>query len=213
MEQIKEKIDVYLLAEAEKKKIEHTTEPNVFYPSSVGQCIRKAYFEKLTPKVFPVQMYKYFVIGNLAHDWLQTKIFPDGQHEVPFRITEGDIIISGRIDTLYPDRILEYKSISRLDYVKTKPKAEHVEQANIYMKATGIHKATIIYITKNEIDVVEHDIVYSEKLYKKTIAYFKRIYWYTSRKVEPKITKCGSPWSCEYCKKAKEGDKAPPKVS
>ena len=199
-----EKINKYLYDEAVRKREEHKIEPNVFYPSSCGQCIRKMYFERMTPKVFPPQMYKYFVIGNLTHEWLQKNIYSDGQNEVPIKWTEGDIIFSGRVDCRYPDRVLEFKSIGKLDYVRKKPKDEHVEQLNMYLHAMKIERGVVIYITKNELEVVEHEILYNPKLYKKTVAKFKRLYWYTSKGVEPKITKCGSPWSCEYCKKEKE---------
>ena len=191
----------YLQDEADKRLEEKKTPLNTFYPSSVGQCIVKAYHEKLEPKTFPVDTYKLFVIGNLTHEWLQSKIYADGQNEVPIKWEEGDIIISGRIDCILGDTILEFKSIAKLDYVQSKPKPEHLEQINLYMHKTGIHKGKIIYVTKNNLEIIEHDVEYSEKLYKKTINYFKRIYWYVSRKVEPKVKRCTTPWSCEYCKK------------
>lgn len=199
-----ERINKVLLDEATKRFEEKKTPLNVFYPSSVGQCVRKAYNEKINPKMFPVDTYKIFLIGNLTHDWLQNKVYPDGKHEVPIRWEEGDIIISGRIDCLLEDTIIEFKSIAKLDYVRNAPKSEHVEQLNLYLHALKMTKGVIVYVTKNNLEIVEHEITYSEKIYKKTINAFKRIYWYVSRGVEPKPKKCSTPWSCEYCKIGKE---------
>jgi len=199
-----ERVNKYLTDEATKRFEEKKTPLNVFYPSSVGQCIVKAYNEKLNPTMFPVDTYKIFLIGNLTHEWLQTKIYPDGKHEVPIRWEEKDIIISGRIDCLLDDVIIEFKSIAKLDYVKSKPKPEHVEQLNLYLHALKMIKGRIVYVTKNNLEIVEHEVEYSEKLYKKTIAYFRRIYWYVSRRVQPKVKRCTTPWSCEYCKKVKK---------
>ena len=197
---VKDLVDKYLGDEATKKREEKIVPMNVFYPSSAGQCIRKQWHEKKNPPVFPANVYKIFLVGNLTHDWLQSKIFTTGQSEVPMKWTDGEVSFSGRVDCIYDDRILEFKTIKDLGYVQSKPKPEHVAQINMYMHATGIHQGTIVYVTKNEIDILEHDVEYDESLYNDTVKGFKKLYKYLVQNKEPKPAKCISPWSCEYCR-------------
>jgi len=197
---VKEKIDKFLLDEAKKKREERDTPLNVFYPSSAGQCIRKLWHEKKVPPEFPPETYKHFLIGNLVHDWLQSKIFPDAQSEVRIKWEDGDIAFSGRVDTQLPDRLIEFKTITSLAYVKNKPKPEHVAQLNMYMHTTGVHQGTIVYVTKNEAEVLEHDVEYDPKLYKHTVKDFKKVYKALLDDKEPKPSTCKTPWACKYCK-------------
>lgn len=191
---------MYLMTEAKKKRDERVTPLNVFYPSSAGQCIRKLWNEKKVPVEFPPETYKRFLMGNLAHDWLQKYILPEAESEVSLKWTDGDIAFSGRIDAKLPDRLVEFKTIAALNYVKGKPKPEHFAQLNMYMHATGIHHGTIVYVTKNEVDVIEHDVEYSPKIYKQTVKDFRKVYKALVDNVEPKTSKCPTPWSCTYCK-------------
>lgn len=202
MEYTEARIDKYLLDKAKAKRIDRGVTPiDTFYPSSAGQCIRKRWNEWKVPKDFPAKTYKLFVVGDLVHEWLQSKIFPDAKSEVPVQWSDGEIKFRGRLDGLTADNvILEFKSIAKIDYVKDKPKPEHVAQLNMYLHAMGLPYGIIIYVSKNEMEVVEHEIQYSNNLYIETIEDFRKEYKYRVEDKEPKPSKCISPWSCEYCK-------------
>jgi CRISPR-associated exonuclease Cas4 len=196
----KELIEVYLLKEAEEKKKEHVNVLNVFYPSSAGLCPRKLYNEKKNPTIFPVDTYKRFVLGNMVHEWLQSKIYSEGKCEESIKWTEEDIVISGRVDCIYEDCVLEFKSIAALGYVMDAPKPEHVAQLNLYLHALGMPKGKIVYVNKADLAIVEHEVTYDPKLYTKTIDSFRKVYKALREDMEPKPSKCPSPWACEYCR-------------
>lgn len=201
---IRELLDQYLLTEAEAKRVEKDKDRklNIFYPSSAGQCVRKLWNEKVTPPEFPPEVYKKFLVGNLVHDFVQSKILKDFESEVPIKWFEGEIGFSGRIDSWDKKNgiIYEFKTISVLEYVRSKPKPEHVAQLNMYLHATGVSRGVIVYFTKNDVDVLEHWVDYSPELYLRTLKDFKKVYKYLLKNQEPKPNTCVTPWSCSYCK-------------
>lgn len=201
MSSTSELLDSYLISEAKLKADERTPpDNNTFYPSSAGYCLRKQYMERKNPALFKPLLYKYFLIGNLLHEWIQKNLFKDAECEVPIQWTDKGLKFRGRIDTKLPDLLLEFKSIASLNYVMTKPKTEHLQQLNMYMHATGIHSGKIIYFTKNDVSIVEHDVTYDKTLYNKTVATFKRLKKYLDTDTVPPISSCNLPYFCDYCK-------------
>jgi CRISPR-associated exonuclease Cas4 len=198
---IVERVNEFLLSEAKTKMDDRGIADNyTFYPSSAGQCIRKLWNERKHPVMFSPETYKHFLVGNLVHDWIQKNIFTDGHSEVPIQWSEGELKFRGRIDCELDNVLYEFKTIKELTYVKDKPKPEHVQQLNMYLHARNLPYGVIVYITKNSVDILEHKVEYDEKLYQSTVKFFKRLSKYLITNKEPKPSKCGGWWACDYCK-------------
>lgn len=200
---IKEKIDTIVLEKAKKRKEEHGDyKDDVFFPSEAGKCIRNLYYERKLQPEKPASLYKLFLTGDLIHEWIQKTIFNNDHYEVELKWQEGNLKFSGRIDTLLKDRIIEFKSIKNFNFIQKAPSSQHLEQINMYMKATGIHKGTIVYIQKDNFDTLEHDVEFDKKLYNKTISRFKKLNKALLENKPPIRLKCFGKkycWECNYC--------------
>lgn len=195
-------LDEKLLTDAQVKRDEKgNIDNNTFYPSSAGYCIRKQWFERKYPKIFPVQTYKHFLMGNLLHEWVQKNLFPNAINEESIQWTDKGLKIRGRIDCISDGIIYEFKSIKNLHYVKEAPKEEHVKQLNLYLHAKGYDKGVIVYFTKDDFSIVQHEVLYDNKLYNSTLREFKLLKKYLINNVEPKKL-CKMSWFCDYCKEA-----------
>ena len=203
MKMLKEKIDKIVLRKAKERKEEHGEyKDDVFFPSEAGKCIRNLFYEKKLQPEKPAYIYRLFLTGDLIHEWIQKSVYNEDKSEVEIEWNEGDIKFSGRMDVLLKDRIIEFKSIKNFAYVEKKPSSQHVEQINMYMKATGIHKGTIVYIQKDNFDVLEHDVEFDKKLYNKTISRFKKLNKALIENHPPTRLKCFGKdycWECNYC--------------
>ena len=205
MKTIQEKIDEFLIKEAQVKMDEKKTDDYTFYPSSAGYCIRKQWNDRKNPKLLPAGVYRKFVLGNMIHEFVQGKILTSEGYksEDSLQWVEGKLKLRGRIDTINHEEkiIYEFKSINSLTYVIKEPKVEHVKQLNMYLHNFPDYTGIIVYLDKNDINVVEHTINYDDKLYKSTIKEFKELSKYLIDNIDPIPKKCSTPWGCDYCPK------------
>lgn len=106
------------------------------------------------PKDFTDQTLMIFEIGNMYHDYVQKKIFPDDVQEYPVQIELDDCKIVGRVDLIVNGNVIDLKTISRLP---EEPKIEHIYQLNVYLEALNKPYGFITYIEKNPISFPTRD--------------------------------------------------------
>lgn len=194
-----EKLDIFLLNEEEKESSNHLKTENLFYAHECGLCPRLSFLERTSPIKESIKTLKVFRVGKIFHKFLQEEIFKGLSSEQEFTIHKKDLEIRGRCDILEGDIIIEFKTCRNLNYIFV-PKEENIEQLNFYLGASGLQKGKIIYIDKNNLEMMEFDINFDRKLFERTIENFEYIRDCLKKKlnikdVEPKF----SP-NCYYCK-------------
>ncbi|MEM0370990.1 MAG: CRISPR-associated protein Cas4 [Ignisphaera sp.] len=85
-----------------------------------------------------------FLIETLGHDNIKTEV----EYEKSIDVDGITYIISGRIDVIVGDYIVEIKT-SRFDI--SIPQNHHVLQTRIYLWLTGFKKALLLYITSSRV--------------------------------------------------------------
>jgi len=205
MTKINKLIEKYLDKKQEDDSSKHLPLlDNEFYASSVGGCPRLIYYSKVFPdrKKDPKSL-KVFVLGNLVHDFLQKEVL-SGESEVPLVIETKGVKIKGRLDQVDDNFIYEIKSVSTLRFVKEQPQKHHVLQLMLYLKAFKREKGKIVYVEKNTFDIIEHEIVFDEKIYDEAVEGFVSVFQSMSKNALP--DKTSEEWACKHCLFKKECD-------
>jgi len=208
-------IDKYLYREARTKTVGR------YYPSEVGQCIRKSWFSFKMPKPVEPGVTKIFEAGNLLHGFVVDVLKSDKTPEVtliesesPLKMKIDDFEISGRIDDIIQlehngEKILvEVKSTKSVDFLR-EPSEQYMMQLQFYMHATGIHKGVILYMEKNTLKSKSFAVDYDKDLADTIIKRFKALHLsLTSNSIphaEARQIRKNS-WMCNYCPYKKECD-------
>jgi len=208
-------IDKYLYREARAKTVGR------YYPSEVGQCIRKSWFSFKMPKQIEPGVSRIFEAGNLLHGFVVDVLKSDKTPEVtliesesPLKMKIDDFEISGRIDDIIRleyngEKVLvEVKSTKSMDFLR-EPSDQYMMQLQFYMHATGIHKGVILYVEKNTLKSRSFAVNYNKEIADTIIKRFKALHLsLTSNSIphaEAKQIRKNN-WMCNYCPYKKECD-------
>lgn len=106
-----ESVDEVLAKQIEKEQKERASKKRsgLMSPSSLGQCYRRQYYNRLNEPVtnpIPIETLKVFRIGNVVHKDIQGLL---DKNKVEVEFTEGDI--HGFIDHLEDDYVEDFKTI------------------------------------------------------------------------------------------------------
>lgn len=185
-----------------------------YYPSEIGQCMRKAYYSFINPKETDIELIKIFEAGNLVHDFV-SKIFESEKNpeieliekETPFELLIDDFIISGRIDNLILLKLenrkvlVEVKSTKALGLLE-EPKKEHIMQLQLYLGAKNIPDGVMIYIEKNTLKSKTFTVTYNSELYEQIINRCRKLHNHlknsSSPEPEARLIEENN-WMCRYC--------------
>ncbi len=185
-----------------------------YYPSEVGNCIRKSWYSYKYPRKHDKELIKIFQVGDMIHNFivgvLKSEKNPHVEligSEVPIKIEIDGVIISGRIDDVIEVKIdneiylLEVKSSRDLRYVN-KAKKSHVMQLHLYMYAKNIHKGIILYVEKNTLQSKAFEISYDEKIVNEAIGRLKKLHYHLIKHILPepeaRINE-EMKWQCRQC--------------
>mgnify|MGYP001615525314 CR=1 FL=1 len=132
-----------------------------YYPSEIGQCMRKVWYSFRNPKPFDKELKKVFEAGNRLHEFVADVFKSDKveevelvEKEIPFELAIDDFTISGRIDDLIRVKIgdkqalVEVKSTKNLKYME-EPSESHVMQLQLYLHARKLTEGILLYLEKN----------------------------------------------------------------
>lgn len=132
-------------------------------PSRICKCPRAAFMESygykepLTPKQEAI-----FSYGNARHEDIQKRFEGRGLVEAEREVWLDDPPILGYVDAIFDGFIVEVKTTNRSLEKLSKPLENHIWQANLYMYMTGIHKAVILYESKDPVDWKEFEISFDQ---------------------------------------------------
>ena len=210
-------MDKYIKSETWKRKIGR------YYPSEVGSCMRKIFYNILIPKDKDPKLQKVFAVGTIIHNFIAEVIKSDKTadevhyiaDELPFLLERDGYVISGRIDDLFILRhgtkimLTEVKSTKNIEWIKTKnkPSENHKDQLTLYMYAMGISNGTILYVEKNTLDTAIFEVEYDAERVKKILKKFDDIHYHLSNHIlPPKEAQENKDmqWQCRFCEFRKE---------
>lgn len=192
-----------------------------YYPSEVGQCLRRSWFNIKMPKPVEPEVTKIFEAGNLFHAFivevLKSEKNPEIkliESELPLKYKIDDFEISGRIDDLIQ---LEYNGEKVLIEVKStksigtlnEPSESYVMQLQFYMHATGIKNGAILYIEKNTLKSKAFFLEYDPTIAKEVIDRFRKLHSSIKNNEIPEAEaklKLNKRWMCNFCPYREECD-------
>jgi len=185
-----------------------------YYPSEIGNCIRKVWYSYKYPLEVKPDLAKIFEVGNIMHGFVVEVLKSERNREVellksefPLRIEGDGFIVSGRVDDLILVKesgkhwVVEVKSIKSIDAVDT-PDAKHIMQLQLYMHATGIHNGLVLYIDKTNLKCKVFPEKYSEEEAGKIMERFSQLHTLLSQNLLPLAEakkKEDMHWMCRYC--------------
>ena len=147
-----------------------------YYPSEIGNCIRKVWYSYKYPMEIEPDRLKVFEIGNILHEFI-IQVFKNEKNinsikfvssELPFKLQQKDFVVSGRLDDIVVAKeddkmtIIEVKTVRDMRSTKN-PNKNHVMQLQFYMHATGIKDGIILYVDKTNLKTKAFEIPYDEK--------------------------------------------------
>lgn len=176
---------------------------NEFYISSSGDCFNKEWLRRRYPKATADKTLGIFEMGNLIHDFIQRKVLSEKNLgiEVPVRGEYGIITLRGRADIVDYDRqkVYELKTVGfGLSHVKERPRDHHVRQITGYMDILGYDKGEIVYVSKQNLEVIQHEVVFDPSIMKSVVAEFEdKAKFADFPDIQP-----GKEyrWQCNYCR-------------
>ena len=208
-------IDKYLYREARAKVI------GKYYPSEVGQCIRKVWFSYKIPKQIEPHVTKIFEAGNMLHGFIVDVLKSDKNPEVtlletelPLKVPMEGFEISGRIDDIIRlehngEKILvEVKTCKSIDYLR-EPSEQYLMQLQLYLHATGIKRGVVLYIEKNTLRSKHFHVNYDRNMADTVFSRFKALDIALKNDSLPQAEAKQSQknkWMCGFCLYKKECD-------
>lgn len=212
---LEELITKALIDKRAKQEADREGKERTWYASSLGSCLRGQYFARLgvTPDSEPdSREMRIFDVGNQMEKWLVDLIVGSSADEIETqtRLFSKKWDISGR-----PDLVLRRDGKGRIFEIKTKhskafwwmkkegkPMRQHEQQLWFYLKMTGIEEGTIIYLSKDDLAIVEFIVrLDDEKLGKEVISQLKLLNkaWKEKDPTLLPLPEKGS-WQEKYCR-------------
>ena len=195
--------------------------PGKYYPSEVGQCLRKSWFNIKMPKPVEPEVTKIFEAGNLFHEFVVEVLKSDKNPEIelvademPLKYKIDDFEISGRIDDIIQLKyngekvLIEVKSTKSLEFLR-EPSEAYVMQIQFYMHVTEIKKGALLYIEKNTLKSKAFFMDYDPKIAETVIGRFKELHSSVAGNSMPgpeaKLN-YRKKWMCNFCAYKNECD-------
>ena len=182
-----------------KKEDHEPLSKGSFYASSVAKCPRQVLLEKLNPKMeISDRLLGIFLIGDALHEVVQEAV--GGEIEKEVVIKRGGITIRGRADIVTKDEVIELKTISDVSKVRLRPKHNHYMQLQVYLGGLKRKKGRLVYISKQNFEIVEHEIKFSKEAFEEAINYFKVIKDFEDKGKLPPRFETNWCWYCPFRK-------------
>jgi hypothetical protein len=159
-----------------------------YYPSEVGNCLRKVWYSYNYPQAIDIDKQKIFEIGNMIHAFVadvlksvkneEVKLL---KYEFPFDIRIDNFQVSGRVDDLLLLKVenkkllVEVKSTKNVEMIK-RPHFNHKLQLQLYMYATGVHDGAMLYVDKNNLKSRVFPINFNRQEAEKVVGRFRLLH-------------------------------------
>jgi len=151
---------------------EHNKPIESWHCSKLGSCLRGVYFERLgvkPDKEFTERELRIFDAGKMFENWVVGLI---GIGETQVRVEDKSLNVSGYTDLVIEDgkekRVIELKTKHSRSFWYMVDKGEganrqHMYQLWLYLKLLNIPEGSIIYISKDDLTMVEFPVRLSDK--------------------------------------------------
>ncbi|MEM3685458.1 MAG: PD-(D/E)XK nuclease family protein [Conexivisphaerales archaeon] len=198
-----------LLMMWQEENEDHERHEGEYYPSSIGSCIRKQYYEYTKPMPPSPETLAIFATGEGVHEAVAESLKRSGEvivnhTELPIklRITE-EIELSGRVDILLAEilgkkAVVEVKSTSS---IPSEPYESHMLQLQTYLHALAIDTGFMLYWDKRtgniESFMVKRDDIWLRRAGERVVILHEHI-----KKKAPPIKEAfeeGRYWECDQC--------------
>jgi len=220
----KELIDRNLMEEFKKEREKDQISKNLIASSS-GQCHRKRILETFIPKEVDERAMRLFWLGDVIHDKIQSLI--PGKYEVHIRgsflVPEFHFakeneqkLVSGKIDILTEDEILEIKTVHSRSF--SYDVSEHylfqvITYKEMYRILSGKEMKTgLIYVSRDDMRVAYIPIVedvsksFTEEVVKDWVEIEKEFEQFKEENILPEPAPRWD-WECRYCPFAPDCEK------
>nr|WP_276977855.1 PD-(D/E)XK nuclease family protein [Ferrimicrobium acidiphilum] len=149
-----------------ERSANHQRRVGVYYPSSLGYCLRKQYYAFYYPKFPDPAKLIVFSLGDATHELVAMALTKSGDVkvdavELPAKLeVQSGVVLSGRIDVLVAELdgekvVMEIKSASD---IPNRPYISHIIQIQTYLHTTGLMYGAITYVDKTSGKVETFDI-------------------------------------------------------
>ena len=221
-----------------ESKKQNTRISKNFYCSALSNCSRRLFYDKLGTAKDPSNITGLSIrrmdVGSAIHSLYQDYLVKAGlvasQDDIEVSIKDLEYRISGRMDGILTDPVLlekcvlEIKSVGTVDNANSLPYDSHLDQIQVYMHLTKIHKGKLLYIFLDkrekpinykgnypyvsDCDILEIDVTYDPEYVKKIYVKIKNIIDSLDKKTPPHAL-YGSQSDCKWCEfvsTCKKGD-------
>ena len=175
-------------------KERRVSDPKVIYVSEAANCLRKAYYDRVSPAPKLDIVNVVATLGNGIHYQLQDLLKGKGwRAEVEVKYQTKKITLIGHADLVSPEgEVIEIKTCNQ---VPGKPWTNHVLQLNAYLTMLKASKGYIIYVARDG-KVRVFDIKPRKDLFDRLIKRAYYLHYCLIEKREPRPEK--GPL-CDYC--------------
>lgn len=217
---IKTILENKLLKEQDERKTKERS--GKWNPSSLGQCYRRQYWNRLNiPQSNPpdVRTLSIFKVGNLFEEFVFSLMPLEIERQVKTETTD----CLGYADGVFENEVIELKTqhsrkfwhVNKeknetqqqgIEFSITQHNPEHIMQAGFYAVTLGKEFIRLIYISKDDLCIDEYQIKMTDEIKKKIEDEFKTLNYYWDKKELPPAVprlypdkKLGGFKECQYC--------------
>ena len=183
-----------------------------YYPSGIGDCLRKQWFSYKFPQEHDKELIKIFATGNMFHDFITDVLKSEKNNhiklidsELPLIIKRNNFIISGRIDNLVLLKVDNKKILVEVKSCKSlpqDPKPENIMQLQFYMYATRVWDGALVYVQKDNLQTKTFHIRCKKETAYRIMQRFEDLHNFLTKNQIPKPEAKLKPkmkFMCTYC--------------
>jgi hypothetical protein len=187
----------------------HGRKVGQYYPSGIGSCLRKQYYDFVSPKPPTPEELAIFATGKGIHEAVADALQNSGvvsvdRIEMPVSLQlSKEVTLTGRVDILLAkmmgrEVIVEVKSSSHLPQ---QPHENHVMQLQTYLHALNLELGLLLYWDKRTGQIssfrVERDASWLNKIGERT--FILDAHLRAGRVPLREAFVMGKYWECDYC--------------
>lgn len=189
----------------DREKKEQTS----WHASKLGSCATGQYLERVGKEPdydFDDRTLRVFSVGKMMEDWLIGQIEKTGsEYETQVRVELSDLGVTGYIDLLINGLVYEVKSKQSKAFWYMNRRGEgandqHKMQTWVYLYAKQLPEGRIIYLSKDDLSVLEYPVYLNDKeLENKVRDECKILNDALETGIAPKPPEMAS-WQAKYCR-------------
>lgn len=203
--------------ESERRSDSHVNIVGKYSPSVIKDiCVRRSYFNAIAESIeWPADKLRLFKAGDVIHDFAAKVLRSVGRYtqveaETRFLCVvphPRDLVtVSGRADVVAMDNdgqtvVFEFKSIYSLRFVTEAPNIIDVRQLQLYLGCLHAQKGYVVYIEKQTLNSVTHEVRYNHKLFMELIEAVKTLHEFVVKREVPLMaySRARDRFPCDYC--------------